>query len=218
MADPTPTPTPTPDPTPTPAPDPTPTPTPAPPADPTPAGDKPAGSDGPGAAPSEPVQDGKPADPAPQRVVPDKYDLKVPTEAATLIDGGDLTQIEAACKAAGFTQEEAEAHFGNVLQHVAAQSARYRAELEADPTYGGTNLEHTQRMATLAIDKLRPVGHPQREAFLAFLKRGGAGNNLLIVSALADLGKQFGEDTATGSRGTGGKRTHAEILFGDAKR
>lgn len=213
-------------PTPTPAPAADPAPTHTPPAGDTPAGDTPAASDGPGAATSEPEKDGKPAAaapkaddpaPAPERVVPEKYDLVVPDDAKTLLDSGDLAQIEAQCKAAKLTQDEAAAHLSNVLAHVAQQSVRYRAELEADPTYGGTNLEMTQRMARLAVDSVLPDGHPMRAKFLAFMERGGAGNALPVMAYLATAGKRMAEDSAPGSRaGAGGPRSAADVLFGDA--
>ncbi len=149
---------------------------------------------------------------------PEKYDLKVPQGADAYLDADDVRDIEGLCRNAGFSNEEAQAVLDEHLARVQAQSERYRAQAEADPAYGGEHLAETQRRAKLAIDKLRPQGHPRRESFLRFLGRGGAGNHIEALSFLADLGAQLDEARVGGppSAGSGGqKKSHAEVLFGD---
>jgi hypothetical protein len=141
---------------------------------------------------------------------PEKYDLKVPKGAAAYLDDADQKQLEAAYRKAGFTNDEAQAAFDNVLATLNAQAQRFLAETTADQTYGGDHLEETQRLAKAAIDRVRPVGHPRRDSFLAFLGKGGTGNHLEVVSFLADLGRKMGEDSPVHARAAGGGSANAD--------
>lgn len=147
---------------------------------------------------------------------PEKYELKVPDDAKDWIDANDLTAIEGLARAKGWTQEEAQ---GAVTEHAAglvAQSKRFRAETEADKTYGGDNLAETSRLAALALDKIRPADSAQGKALRGMLAKTGYGNNLLVVSLLADIGKMMDEDSTrltSGGRKTAGDDP-AEKLYG----
>jgi hypothetical protein len=190
-----------------------------------PAGDK-------GAAPSEapPADtgaDGKPSaetgkpEGAAQTTpaAPEKYDLKVPEAAAAYLDAADRKTLEDAYRKAGFSNDEAQVALDNYIASVDAQARRMFEETKADPVYGGDNLPETQRLARLAVDRLRPADHPRRAAFEALLARGGTGNHIEVISFLADLGKAMAEDKPTSGKASTGSapRSAAEVLFGDAK-
>lgn len=138
---------------------------------------------------------------------PEKYELKVPDAGKAYIDHADLKYFEDAARANNWSNEDAQAALEEHLATVHAQSARFEAATKADTTYGGEQFEETKRLARSVIDKVRPAGHERRDSFLAFMGRGGAGNHVEVLSFLADLGRQMGEDTPIHSRGGGGGGT-----------
>lgn len=146
---------------------------------------------------------------------PDKYELKVDKDAAVFIDGDDLKLIEKLARDKGLSNDQAQSIIGDRTAALAAQSEAFRAVTEADPTYGGDHLEETMKFSKIALDKLRPAGTPQGDAFRKILVKTGYGNNLAIVSLLADLGKSMAEDMPGGGLGGGGaEKTVAEKLYG----
>lgn len=136
-----------------------------------------------------------PAAPPAASAAPVVYDLQVPEGAQGLIDDHDLGFFKAAAEKQQWTPDEAKAAVGEFVALAQAQSARFLAETQADPTYGGANFAQTQRRAQAVINRFRPVGHPLHDAFQAFLAKGGAGNHLQAISILADIGASMGEDT-----------------------
>lgn len=141
---------------------------------------------------------------------PDKYELKVEKDAATFIDADDLKVIEQLARDKGLTNDEAQGIITDRAQALAAQSEYFRTVTEADPTYGGEKTAETARLAKIALDRLRPEGTPRGDAFRRILVKTGYGNNLEIVSLLADLGKTMAEDgTQSGAGGSGGDRASA---------
>lgn len=131
---------------------------------------------------------------------PDKYELALPDGADAYLDESDLKSIESIARAKGWTNEDAQAALDEHAENLATQSKAFRAEIEKDETYGGEHLAETQRLAKLALDKVRPgeSGKPLRR----LLAKSGYGNNLAIVSFLADLGKLFDEDRPGGTGGS----------------
>lgn len=159
------------------------------PAEQTPAEQKPADQ----AKPATPAADpGDKAD-APASKVPEKYTLTVPE--GSRVDDEDRAQVEQMAKTAGWSNDEAQAALDELHTQLDAQATRWLTQTTADRDYGGAQLEQSQRFAKLAINRLRPEGHPRRESFLRFLNKGGAGNHLEVVAFLADLGKAMGEDS-----------------------
>lgn len=140
------------------------------------------------------------------------YDLKIPEGALGLVDSKDLDFFKTAGEKAKWTPQEAQAAVDEFVTLAQAQSARFLAESQADPTYGGANFAEAQRRAMAVITRLRPAGHPRHDSFQSFLAKGGAGNHIEVISILADLGKLMGEDTppdgrAAGASGAGGDPT-----------
>lgn len=154
------------------------------------------------------VDDGKPKP-------PEKYALTIPDDAKTWITTDDLKEIEVTARAAGWTNEQAQEAVEKHADRLIDQSAAFRAATEADETYGGDHLAETQRLAQSAIDKLRPAGTAQGDAFRGLLARSGYGNKLEVVSFLADLGKLMAEDSPAHAGGGGGapKKDAAAVLY-----
>lgn len=151
-----------------------------------------------------------------QPKAPDKYALKLPTETGDYLDESDLTTIEAAARAKGWTNDQAQAALDEYADGLATQSASFRTETEQDQTYGGEHLADTQRLARLALDKVRPATTEQGKALRRLLTKTGYGNNLKIVSFLADIGKLMAEDSPGGAghgAGAGAKST-ADLFYG----
>ena len=184
-----------------------------------PAADKPAAQ-----APA--VAEPKPGDPpvakpegsdAAASKAPEKYALTLPD--GDRLDAADLKGWEALARAEGWTNEEAQTHVNAEAARIDEQSKAFRALTESDPIYGGPHMDDTTKLATAALDKLRPKGTVRGDAFRALLHKSGYGNQLEVVSLLADLGKLMAEDTPISSGAgllKGQKRSDADVLFGDA--
>ena len=150
--------------------------------------------------------------------VPEKYELTIPDDSKPFVDDAILERFKQTAKTAQMTNEEAQAFLEDQITFVRSQAQAWETETKADPTYGGDKLPETQKLAQRFIDRIRPDGHPRRDSFLKFLARGGAGNNLDVVSALADAGRLMSEDSGPAGRtgGGGGARTNedkAAILY-----
>jgi len=127
---------------------------------------------------------------------PEKYALTLPDGG--YLEAGDLAEIEKIARANDWTNDEAQSALTEHAAALKVQSDRWLEATKADKDYGGEKLVETQRLANAVITRLRPEGHPRRDAFMRFVNRGGAFNHPEVVSFLADLGKMMGEDSATG--------------------
>lgn len=132
------------------------------------------------------------------------FKLTIPEGSSDYLDDGDVKAISKIAAAEGWTNEQAQEKLEQHADAIAAQSKAFRVETEADETYGGDNLAETQRLARLALDKVRPADTPAGKAIRRLLARSGYGNNLAVVSLLADLGKLMDEDGSAGQGGGGG--------------
>lgn len=173
----------------------------------TPATEKPAGEQPAKEIPATPAVEPERKAGADERPKPpETYDLTVPE--GSRVDDEDRTQVEQMAKTAGWSNDEAQAALDELHAQLDAQATRWLTQTQADRDYGGEHLEQSQRFAKLAINRLRPEGHPRRASFLRFLNKGGAGNHLEVVAFLADLGKAMGEDSP--AAGISGGRTSAD--------
>lgn len=96
---------------------------------------------------------------------------------------------------------------------VEAQSAKWRAEVDALPEFTGPARQES--MADVQRALARFGGKPLGE----LLDAAGLGNHPLLVKAFADIGKALREDTIAGSTKPGApseRRTDAEIFYGPA--
>jgi hypothetical protein len=133
---------------------------------------------------------------------PETYALVAPEGGH--VSAADVKDVETRARAAGWTNEQAQAVVTELDAQYARQSDRFLAETTADPTYGGAKLDETKRLAAVALDRLRAKGTPRGDAFRALLERGGYGNHLEVVALLADIGKLMDEDRGVYGRGGGG--------------
>jgi hypothetical protein len=123
-------------------------------------------------------------------------------------------------KAKGWTNEQAQAALTEMGEAVAAQHSRFRSTLEAHPEVGGANLAAAQQDAMRFLDRFLPATSPEGAEFRAAMVKSGYGNYAPLVLALSRAGKAMGEDRpAIGgvAAASGSKRSHADVLFGDAK-
>lgn len=145
---------------------------------------------------------------------PAKYALTLPDGG--LILASDLKVLEDQARKANLTNEDAQAWLNEQALVAKARSDAFLAETTADPDLGGEHLPETQRQATAVINRIFPKGDAAREPFLAFLKSGGADNNIHVVRAFVRLAKLMGEDTKTGSTTATvtGEKDPAVVLYG----
>lgn len=144
------------------------------------------------------------------------YTLTVPETATQFLDATDLKKLEAQARANGLTNEQAQAVLENTAQDLAETSATFRAETEADATYGGEHLADTQKFARVFLDRFAPTSDPLGVALRRYLEKSGAGNLLPVVAALARAGKAMADDRPAGGSGGGGAPStdHATRLYG----
>lgn len=172
------------------------------------------------AAAKKTTDDAAAAEAAKKTKAPDKYELAIPKDATEWLDANDLKAVEAVARKNGWTQEQAQGALEEHAEGLVAQSKAFLAETEADKTYGGDNLAETSRLAALALDKIRPADSAQGKALRGMLAKTGYGNNLLVVSLLADIGKMMDEDSTRLT--SGGRRASkddpADKLYGPEKK
>jgi hypothetical protein len=170
------------------------------------------------ADPPPPAQDAKPDEkPAAStaRTVPDKYDLKIPDGATAWLDEGDLAPIAEIARGLQLDNAGAQALIEQHIDTLAAMSEAFKTATEADQEYGGEHLEETRQLAKLALDTLRPAGTPRGDALRKILARSGYGNQLEIVSLLADLGRGMREDRPVGGgQPARAAKDAASVLYG----
>jgi hypothetical protein len=149
---------------------------------------------------------------------PEKYALKVP-DGAEWLGTDELARFEKSARAKNLSNEQAQSVLDEAITTRAEESAAFRTVTESDPTYGGDNLAETQRLATLALDRIRPKGSTRGDSFRSYLTNSGHGNHLEVVSLLADLGKLMAEDQpgAPTSLRSAGKADPAKKLYPDMK-
>lgn len=152
-----------------------------------------------------------------EKKAPAKYDLKVPDGSS--VNDSDVKAIEVIAREQDWTNEQAQAALQSHHDTLAAQSEAFLAETKADKVYGGENLAKSQARAKAVMDLVRPANHPRRAAFTALLDRSGYGNQIEILSFLADLGARLEEDGGATGDGTGGAKTKSaeDVLYGSTK-
>jgi hypothetical protein len=144
---------------------------------------------------------------------PAKFELKLPAGSESWLGDADVKNAEAFARAQGWSNEQAQAFLERTAEQAVAQSEAFRVVTEADPDYGGEHLVETQRLAQLAIDKLRPESHPHAAAFKTMLARSGMGNHVEVLSFLADAGRHMAEDAPTHTRAGSGPKADATSIY-----
>jgi hypothetical protein len=171
---------------------------------PPPTGQKPAGE-----STAAATDDGK----TPASKVPATYDLKTPDGGEVFVDDRTLDRIKAIGKASNWSNEDAQAALEEHIGQMRAISDDFLTATKADKDYGGDKLAESQRFAKTVIDRVRPEGHARRASFLGFLNRFGGGNHIEVLSFLADLGKQMGEDRPIAGRASAPDTSAASRMY-----
>lgn len=167
------------------------------------------------AAENQPASGGKAGALSEQPKAPDRYELRIPEGAETVVDAGDLADLAAQAKAHGWTNEEAQEALTAQANLVISKLNKFRADTEADKEYGGANLVESQRLANRVIDRVRPTTHPRAAEFRRILTKTALINHIEVLSFLADLGKLMREDQPpqAGPGAGGEKKSQAAILY-----
>lgn len=204
LTDPTPAPTPAPANAPAPAPAPGPAPAPAPAPTPAPG---PAPAPAPAPAPSpEPKKEDPPA-----RVVPDKYELKLPADVEHLSEA-DLATVAEEAKALNLTNEEAqklvESRAKDRATFIEAQMTAHKqrvetwaADLKKDPEIAGQ--DGAVYDANIARAKM-VVAKFASPALIKMLNDSGYGNHPELVRMMVNIGKAMKEDSFHPGKGDHG--------------
>lgn len=167
------------------------------------------------AAPAAAPAAAAPAAAAPAPAAPADYTLQLDG----VLDADSVAEMKAAFKAAGVSQEQAQAHAAGLERAISTVNERAKAAaakaaettLRADPEFGGANYEKT-----LADAKAAAVALGGEEA-LKELDASGLGNSPALIKMFAKLAKSGvvkGEFVAGGNARDGGAKSVAAALYG----
>lgn len=174
----------------------------------------------------KPAGEQKPAEgnlpPKEGKVVPEKYDLKLPEGA--LLDGDDVERIAAYAREQGLSQEQAQkvmerdnavlASFADRQKALAEEARNTWAEAaKTDKEIGGDNFVKSAEMARRVLDRFGS------EEFKQQLNETGFGNHPELIRILSRVGKLLANDTTIlgGTDARGPKKTAAELIYGAPK-
>lgn len=140
----------------------------------------------------------------PAKKAPETYALTVPDDSKQYVGDDTLSFVEEVARANDWTQAEAQAELNAYADRAKAQATKMIATLEtetkAHATWGGEHLAETQRLATLAVDKVFPKGHELRDRFLADFASSGGNVTLPFVAFLATVGQLMSDDNPAAAR------------------
>lgn len=180
------------------------------PAETTPAGGTPAA-----ATPEQTTEPARPEGHEPK--APEKYELTLPENVRHLADA-DLEIVAAEAKALGLTNAQAQALVDAREGGLAAMSAQFLSDAQADPEIGGAKFEKTVEHARAGRDWLFPRGSEGAALVESFFDRSGLGNHKELIRAFARIGRAVAEDRPIGGR-TGGdvveRKRDADVLYAE---
>jgi hypothetical protein len=152
--------------------------------------------------------------PTEEKIVPDKYDLKIPD--GSLIEPSFLDGIAANAKAQGLSQEEAQAYLdqqsNNLKSYVENRSKQWEEQVKADSELGGDGLNQNVELARRVADRF---GSDQLKTEL---NRSGFGNHPELVRLLSRIGKAMSEDQLVMPNSQGGqaKQSMEDKFYGNS--
>lgn len=179
------------------------------------------------AAPSVPPAQTPPAEPpksepaSPAKIVPEKYDLKIPDGA--LITAADVERIAAFAKERGLSNEEAQAVLERDNANIVSYQENQRAQLEklktdwveqvkSDKEIGGAVFNESIELSKRVIERFGSQELKQQ------LDATGFGNHPELVRIFSKIGKAMGDDKLViVNRQDQPKKTLAEKMYGDNK-
>jgi hypothetical protein len=167
-------------------------------------GAKPAGEVKPGEKPGDAAAAGP----------PEKYTLTLPDGGP--LDAEDLPEFEAAARAAGLTNEQAQAALATRAGELTAQSERFLTATKAHAEIGGANLEAAQQRARAVLDKYLPADSAEGKELRSAMDKTGYGNWAPLVLVLSRIGKAMAEDkpVTPGSERAEKPRDAVSVLYG----
>ncbi len=176
-------------------------------------------------APNQPNGQNQAPDPTkatPQpKVVPDKYDLKLPKDS--LLEAAHIEKTMAYAKEKGLSQDEAQSLLEREHAVVAAYVDAERSKLEiqkdewvklsnADKEFGGEKFKQSVELAHRVLAK-----HGS-QALKGALNETGLGNHPELIRLLVRIGKGMADDSAVFvGREPAPEKSAAEILYGANK-
>lgn len=156
---------------------------------------------------------------ASQKVVPEKYDLKLPENS--LLTPEAVEKISLYAKEKGLSQEEAQALVERENSAVSSYAERQKQEyaehaatwvetIKADKEIGGEQFNKSIEMAKRVVDK---YADPE---FKRVLNETGLGNHPELVRTFARIGRQMSEASfvKSSTHTSGTQKSHAERLYG----
>lgn len=179
------------------------------------------------AAPSVPPAQTPPAEPpksepaSPAKIVPEKYDLKIPDGA--LITAADVERIAAFAKERGLSNEEAQAVLERDNANIISYQENQKAQLEklktdwveqvkSDKEIGGAVFNESIELSKRVIERFGSQELKQQ------LDATGFGNHPELVRIFSKIGKAMSEDKLViVNRQDQPKKTLAEKMYGDNK-
>ena len=150
----------------------------------------------------------------PERIVPEKYDLKLPDD--TVLDQRSLERLESYAKTNKLTQDEARdlvtRNDQDVRSALEERKAYWLNETKNDREIGGDNLNQNVETANRFLDKHMAPELRQE------LNRTGYGNNRHFMKFVLDMAKRSQNDTAVipGSHAAPIERSTADMLYGNS--
>lgn len=152
------------------------------------------------------------------KVVPEKYDLKLPDQ--TTLDASDLERIAADAKAQGLSQEDAQKMVNRDNQTLAAYAEKQQESMakarsawveavKTDKEFGGESLPKSLELAKRALEQFGS------DEFRSALEETGLGDHPELVRVFYRIGKLMANDSFVVGAGSS-TLTHksiAEVLY-----
>jgi len=156
----------------------------------------------------------KTEDAPPAKVVPEKYDLKLPD--GSILETSVVDRIAAIAKERGMSQEEAQSFLNEQNQSVATfVEERKKSWFEAvkgDKEFGGDAFTVNAELAKRVVQRFDPSGELQAE-----LDKMGYGNHPAMFKFVTRIGKAMSEDqlVVPGAQTGTTKKSMEEIFYGE---
>lgn len=149
-----------------------------------------------------------------EKVVPEKYDLKVPENS--ILDANVVNRIADYAKSQGLSNDEAQALLDQenvtINEHIERKTNQWAEECKSDKEIGGENFNQNVELAKRVV--LR-YGSDQLKAEL---NKTGFGNHPEVVRVFARIGKAMGEDKLVLSNTqASGKMSMEEKFYGGSQ-
>jgi len=155
------------------------------------------------------------------RVVPEKYELKLPDGSP--LNAKALDQVASFAKEKGLTQDEAQAileresavlasYVDSQKQELAQKQKEWVESIKTDKEIGGDGFNKTIEMAKRVVDRFAT------DSLKKALNDSGLGNHPELVRFVARIGKAMSEDQLIlPSAQTGGKKSMEDVFYPASK-